>query len=381
MGKFLTSRWYRRRSPRIVAGVLFFLALIAAACWPAMPRWLYSAAESGNVRAARIILTIRPGLVNAWLERPEPQQEPHSGWLRRSDAKRILVYVHCLGVAVENDQLRMVEFLLSHGAGPNLPQFVWGPHTGYAALHFAHNAPMAELLLRYGADPNHAESDGTTPLFPIQDWIQRTQRVDWPPLDVAQVLLARGADLSRRDIYGATPLHIACATDHTGRYVGLLLENGADVMSRNKHGSTPLHYFRLEGPDGASALAHMLAAGAELDARDGKGLTPLHYAARASKTGSVKLLLEAGAQPSLEDDEGHTALYHAARWRNGGGVIRLLLAAQAGWPETGAQLQEVLALARETAVTDPQYDLAIILMLEAAIAAQVSAGHTPAQGQ
>jgi uncharacterized protein len=88
-------------------------------------------------------------------------------------------------------------------------------------------------------------------------------------LDVAKVLIERGADINRK---GWTPLHYAATRGHT-EMMRLLLDHDAYIDSESDNGTTPL----------------MMAA----------------YSAPAL---AVKLLLESGADPTLVNQGNASAL-------------------------------------------------------------------------
>jgi len=89
---------------------------------------------------------------------------------------------------------------------------------------------------------------------------------------MAELLLARGAQVDARDRNGQTPLHLA-AQDNYG---------------------TPLF---LQARDGYQKVVELLLAhGADMNAKDDKGKTPLALAAQNGRVGTVNLLKQRGAK-------------------------------------------------------------------------------------
>ena len=66
--------------------------------------------------------------------------------------------------------------------------------------------------------------------------------------EVAELLLAKGADVKAIDNAGNTPLHIA----PTEELVQLLLEYKADLQIKNNDGLTPFESLRVHSPKLAS---------------------------------------------------------------------------------------------------------------------------------
>ncbi len=62
-------------------------------------------------------------------------------------------------------------------------------------------------------------------------------------LEVARLLLERGADVNAKNKHGFTPLHFAAGIGHTD-VAKLLLEHGADVNAKDEHGRTPADIAR-----------------------------------------------------------------------------------------------------------------------------------------
>ena len=64
--------------------------------------------------------------------------------------------------------------------------------------------------------------------------------------DVAELLLARKAEINAKDGFGGTPLHTAAARGYMD-LAALLLANKADVNAETNHWDTPLHVAELNG--------------------------------------------------------------------------------------------------------------------------------------
>ena len=95
---------------------------------------------------------------------------------------------------------------------------------------------VAELLLAQGAEVNARTNDGVTPLMLAARKGHR---------DVAELLLTHKADLTARDNYGFTAFHMAADRGHAAM-VELLLANQADVGPGARLGSRPAGPRRSE---------------------------------------------------------------------------------------------------------------------------------------
>jgi cytohesin len=141
--------------------------------------------------------------------------------------------------------------------------------------------------------------------------------------DIADLLLAKGANVNARDKSGATPLHQAALKGNLA-FVTLLLQHGADVNARDGDGATPLHNAALSGHREVAAL--LLDKGADREARDTEtGATPLYQAAAWGRTALVELLIKRGADVNA---------------RNKGGDTPLAAAVKNGFPEAAAILKQ-----------------------------------------
>jgi len=171
-----------------------------------------------------------------------------------------------------------------------------------------------------------------------------------------RLLIARGADLDRRDFPdNAAPLHFAAAHGDL-ETIRLLVEAGADVDGRgDDHGVGVLGWATCFGDVRPEVAAYLLDHGARLDlwtaisldraddlraivARDRSLLaarmtrnqhrcTPLHHAVRKNRPRIVRLLLQLGADPNARDATGATALTTASEPGTDPAIVAALLGA------------------------------------------------------
>jgi ankyrin repeat protein len=141
---------------------------------------------------------------------------------------------------------------------------------------------------------------------------------------------------------GDTALHVAAAA-YRDEIAQKLMAAGADVRARNRRGAEPLHYAVDGGPGSpiwnpsaqAATVALLVAAGADPNAVDKSGVTPLHRAVRTRCTAAVKVLLESGADIRRKNKNGSTPMQIATRTTGRGG---------SGSPEAKAQQREIVRL-------------------------------------
>ncbi len=113
---------------------------------------------------------------------------------------------------------------------------------------------------------------------------------------VIPLLLEHGADIEHKDIDGRTPLSHAADSLKGPEVVTLLLEKGTNVHAADKRGRTPLFWAtdKKVDPDIAKVL---IQRGADVNARDVEGRTPLSLA--CGETGNpqtAELLRKMGAR-------------------------------------------------------------------------------------
>ena len=143
---------------------------------------------------------------------------------------------------------------------------------------------------------------------------------------------------------GDTPLHIAAAA-YQRDVAQELVAGGANVRARNRRGAEPLHYA-ADGSPGSrrwdpeaqySVIQFLIGAGADPDAENKGGVRPLHRAVRTRCAAAVRALLENGAGVRSSNGSGSTPLHLAVQNTGRGGsgsvasreqqieIIRLLL--------------------------------------------------------
>ncbi|TML92947.1 MAG: hypothetical protein E6G06_04150 [Actinobacteria bacterium] len=119
---------------------------------------------------------------------------------------------------------------------------------------------------------------------------------------------------------GDTALHVTAAA-HQREVAESLVAQGADVRARNRRGAEPLHYA-ADGSPGTDfwdpiaqrdVITYLIEAGARPDAKDKSGVAPLHRAVRTRSSDAVSALIENGADPRLTNKSGSTPLHLAVQ--------------------------------------------------------------------
>ena len=128
-------------------------------------------------------------------------------------------------------------------------------YEGDTALHMAAAAfrrPIAQLLVKHGADHRAKNRRGAQPLHYAADtniWNPEAQA------ETIAYLLSIGADPNAANMDGATPLHRAVRT-RSAPAVRALLDGGADPGRQNKNGSTAMDLAGRTTGRGGSGSPH-----------------------------------------------------------------------------------------------------------------------------
>jgi len=107
--------------------------------------------------------------------------------------------------------------------------------------------------------------------------------------------LAAGADVDVKGGWlGGTPLHYAVG-EGRNEIAKLLIAKGADVNAKDIYGTTPLHYANTK-----EIAQPLIAEGADVNAKDDDGKTPLNSAIRHKHPEIVDLLRKHGGKTGEE---------------------------------------------------------------------------------
>jgi ankyrin repeat protein len=179
---------------------------------------------------------------------------------------------------------------------------------------------IVHLLLNHGADVN-----GRTVLGELGSQYMHLAPLhgacSFGHLEIAKLLIDRGANLEAKNIFGRTPLMSSCRFNQL-KSIKFLLSYYVDVHVVDKEGLTSLHDAVLSSV--TEAVQVLLEAGASIDAKDIRGKTPLHFAAERGKRDMVEILIRNKANLHARDHKGNIPLHYAAL-QGQEGAFKLLL--------------------------------------------------------
>lgn len=212
---------------------------------------------------------------------------------------------------------------------------------GYRTLHGPAQTGQTEKvleLIRKGADPTKKDEDGFTPLH-LAAAAGHTETVLALIIDVGVdpdisadipklALAFQNVVLKTKSHKGTiTPLHLAAATGQSDT-ARALISKGADLDARTAYGDTPLHKAATEGQTDMAII--LIGDGAEVNSRNLLGdATPLHAAAEKGHAITAMELIKQGADPNARKntsavDAGWTPLHCAAARGHTQTVLALL---------------------------------------------------------
>ncbi|XP_048364889.1 ankyrin-2 isoform X21 [Sphaerodactylus townsendi] len=228
------------------------------------------------------------------------------------------VRLPALHIAARKDDTKSAALLLQNDHNADVQSKMMVNRTtesGFTPLHIAAhygNVNVATLLLNRGAVVDFTARNGITPLH-VASKRGNTNMV--------KLLLDRGGQIDAKTRDGLTPLHCAARSGHD-QVVELLLERGAPLLARTKNGLSPLH-MAAQG-DHVECVKHLLQHKAPVDDVTLDYLTSLHVAAHCGHYRVTKLLLDKRANPNARALNGFTPLHIACK-KNRIKVMELLV--------------------------------------------------------
>eukprot|EP01100_Stratorugosa_tubuloviscum_P015232 TRINITY_DN8616_c0_g1_i1.p1 TRINITY_DN8616_c0_g1~~TRINITY_DN8616_c0_g1_i1.p1 ORF type:complete len:573 (+),score=245.27 TRINITY_DN8616_c0_g1_i1:15-1733(+) len=152
-------------------------------------------------------------------------------------------------------------------------------------------------------------------LYPLnsldsQNWTPLISACANKNLEACKLLLKAGADPTIATSNGATALHYLARIPIEGdpkksnvlQTIKLAIDKGANVNAKNRSGATALHEAAFQGSP--IILQLLLKSGANVAEEDKRQETALHFALRALKKENAEVLLKNGADPFAANKRG-----------------------------------------------------------------------------
>ncbi|XP_074219835.1 protein TANC1 isoform X6 [Camelus bactrianus] len=235
---------------------------------------------------------------------------PQPGAVRKSQALQ-----QALTAAASMGHSAVVQCLLGlekeHDIDVSGTDTLWG-ETALTAAAGRGKLEVCELLLERGAAVSRTNRRGVPPLFCA------ARQGHW---QIVRLLLDCGCDVNLSDKQGRTPLMVAACEGHLST-VEFLLSKGAALSSLDKEGLSALSWACLKGH--RAVVQFLVEEGAEIDQTDKNGRSPLDLAAFYGDAETVLYLVEKGAVIEHVDHSGMRPLDRAIGCRNTSVVVTLL---------------------------------------------------------
>ncbi|KAM9669979.1 protein TANC1 isoform 7-T9 [Dama dama] len=235
---------------------------------------------------------------------------PQPGALRKSQALQ-----QALTAAASMGHSAVLQCLLGlekeHEIDVNGTDTLWG-ETALTAAAGRGKLEVCELLLERGAAVSRTNRRGVPPLFCA------ARQGHW---QIVRLLLDHGCDVNLSDKQGRTPLMVAACEGHLST-VEFLLSKGAALSSLDKEGLSALSWACLKGH--RAVVQFLVEEGAEIDQTDKNGRSPLDLAAFYGDAETVLYLVDRGAVIEHVDHSGMRPLDRAIGCRNTSVVVTLL---------------------------------------------------------
>lgn len=235
---------------------------------------LFSAIESGDIKAVKKIIENHPESVNA--------NYTNQGCFH-------LEAIKALHAAIKHKHPEVLELLLTKGANPEGINI-------YEPTSLLHNTRLTSEN-KEAYDKIISESGYKSPK--IEELLKKN--------DVDTKFKEKNKDVMKYTGGADTPLMYAISKSDMDS-IKILVENGANVNGLNNIGRSPLHQltkFRIK--DSQEILDYFLSKGANINLQDNFGMTPLYLAAFIDNVDAVNMFLKHGADPKIKS-EGKTII-------------------------------------------------------------------------
>ncbi len=228
--------------------------------------------------------------------------------------------------------VEMTRILLDRGVDPSACP---APRKPLHLATYYSLADIVELLIEHGADATFLNPLGERPMDLVDAYEPRPIG-DEQSLRTREALIRAGAiydihtavrtgdvnlvrpllDADPSLVHTPQPWNPLFTAARAGRLevAKLLLERGANVNGSNDKGNTPLWFACQSSAPAADRIEIaklLLNAGADVNRRCEDGTTAMHFAAWRGPAAMVKLLLDHGGRQWLGDDKGKTVMDHA----------------------------------------------------------------------
>lgn len=225
---------------------------------------------------------------------------------QRDHRKSTALMLACIG-----GRLEAVKKLVAAGAKVNDHNINY--QTPLTAAALANNLPIVKYLLENKANPNVMHKKGGSPLLIA---------VKNNNLEMVKLLLAHGAKVNLPNKGGMTALYVA-TINNLSEMIKLLLKHGADPNIPDAENCLSPLMFAIAMDKPAAAKALLTSPVIKVNHKNRDGATALMACAN-KPVEYAELLLKHGADPNLQDNNGVCALLLAMREKNYD-LMRLLL--------------------------------------------------------
>ena len=203
--------------------------------------------------------------------------------------------------ATEHKNLQVVNLILHHGGEIDAQD-----SNGRSPLHRACNSLSTVSQVQSNISERSDYNEDSTTIVHADTW----SKDDHEYTRVIELLVASGADIHVKDIYGWDAIRSAAHGGHE-HIVKLLLDHGAEFQKSSMKIDSPVLLAAAQGHEAIFKL--LIARGVNLNATNKIGWTAVHCAVWKGMVNILSYLSKAGIDIDVTDAQGNTALILAAR--------------------------------------------------------------------